>query len=268
MEFITVIGYGLVFVMGGLLGLLGGGGSILTIPILVYFFGISPLLSTGYSLFIVGASSSVAVYNYWKERLINVKVGIVFGVPATGGVLVSRILILPNLPETIHLLNIDVSKDRLILLIFAILVLAISIFMIKSRDATSDTILQKKENGLSVIKTLLGGSVLGVITGFVGAGGGFMIVPALIILTPVTLKESIATSLFIISVKAIVGFMGDLSAGVQFDWVFLCQLLSITVIGIIIGTKINKYMPVQYLRKGFGYFVFAMGIFILYKELC
>jgi uncharacterized protein len=261
------LGYFLAVVMGMVLGLLGGGGSILTVPILVYFFGLPAAIATGYSLLVVGITSLVGSVKYYRERLIDFRIALLFAIPSMIGVLVSRKYLLPVLPDNMSVFSLGVTKDQVIMLFFAVLVLVISVFMFKAKeeDANKDSQASISKNKLYWIA--LEGFLVGVITGFVGAGGGFMIVPALMLLANVPLRKAIATSLVIISLKSLAGFVGDLSEGSQFDWYFLSVFVSITMIGVLLGTVLNKKMPVLVLRKGFAYFVFGMGLLIVVKEL-
>ena len=235
-----ILGYILAIVMGLVLGLLGGGGSILTVPILVYFFGISATVSTGYSLLVVGLTSLVGAVKYYKEKLINMRVVFLFALPSMAGVLVARKYLLPALPDVVSIAAFHIPKDQIIMLTFAFLVLAISIFMLKAKDKDESN----KKVGLSkynrMILISIEGFLVGCITGFVGAGGGFMIVPALILLANVPLREAIATSLVIIALKSLAGFVGDLSEGVYFDWVFLSVFIGFTMLGVVLGTMLNK----------------------------
>jgi uncharacterized protein len=262
-----ILGYFLAIIMGLVLGLLGGGGSILTVPILVYFFGLPATLATGYSLLVVGLTSLLGAYKYYREKLIDFKVAALFAIPSMGGVLVSRKYLLPSLPDTISIGAFITNKDQVIMITFAVLVLVISAFMLKAKDSDSSS--QKKESSKTkdLILISVEGFIVGCVTGFVGAGGGFMIVPALILLAKVPLRKAIATSLIIISLKSLAGFLGDLSEGVVFDWQFLTVFIGFTLSGVMLGTILNKKIPVTTLRKSFAYFVFIMGLFIVSKEL-
>lgn len=264
MEF---IGYILAIVMGIVLGLLGGGGSILTVPILVYFFAVPAALATGYSLFIVGITSLLGSVKYITAKKVDFKVAFLFALPAMLGVFVSRKFIVPLLPDLISIASFTVSKDQLILFAFAVLVLVISVFMLTAKDRDE----QVNRIHISPIKKMsliaLEGLGVGAVTGFVGAGGGFMIVPALMLLGNVPLKRAIATSLVIISMKSLLGFVTDLSEGVLIDWHFLIVFSGITLVGVVLGTLINSRIQATILRKVFAYFVFIMGVLIILKEL-
>jgi hypothetical protein len=261
---LLILGYLLSLLMGITLGLVGGGGSILTVPILVYVFGISPILSTAYSLFIVGITSLFAIFGYLKSNLVNFKVGIIFSIPSFIGVYSARKFIIPSIPNTIFTLGtFELKKNIAILLLFSVMMLLASISMIKKNNKT----IEKKE--ISEIKKILfliiEGLVVGIITGLVGAGGGFLVIPVLVLLSGLEMKEAVATSLFIIAIKSLIGFLGDVQ-NQDLDWKFLFVISIFTVIGSFIGTILSKKIPSEKLKPAFGYFVMIMGIFIFIKE--
>ncbi len=262
-----IVGALSVLFMGLVLGILGGGGSILTVPILTYFFDIPASLATGYSLFIVGATSLLAAYAYSKQGLLDYKIGVLFAPPSLLGVFVARKYILPAIPDSSHLAGSFFTKDQIILVSFAVLVLIIAVFMFKTKESESHTDAPSKTPPYQALWIAIEGITVGLITGFVGAGGGFMIVPALTLLGGISLRKAIATSLFIISIKSLFGFTVDLSEGVSFDPILLSSISAITILGSLAGAKLSTHLPTHTLRKGFAYFVLVMGILILAKEL-
>lgn len=256
-----VLGYFASILIGISLGLIGSGGSILTVPVLVYLFHINPLLATTYSLCVVGASSIAGVISRVKQKLVDIKTIIVFGIPSVLGVFIARKFFLPNIPESIHLGNNIVSKSNFIMLSFASLMLISALSMILGKN--------KKEvegilpvYGLALIMVGLGE---GMLTGIVGAGGGFLIIPALVLLGKLPMKKAIASSIFIISIKSIVGFVGDLSHTI-IDWKFLITIVLLATLGIIIGNYLNKKMDGAKLKKGFGWFVLGMACVIFIEQ--
>ena len=259
-----IINYSAVVLMGVTLGLLGGGGSILTVPILVYLFGLSATVSTGYSLFLVGASALIGAIQYYRKGIFNLRVGLIFSIPAFLGVYLVRSFVVPSLPETILTYNqFTLSKDVLILLVFGVVMLAAGVSMIRGRKDSENT--TPKELNFALV--VLEGLVVGAITGFVGAGGGFLIIPALVILAGLPVKEAVGTSLGIIAVKSLFGFIGDVQHNPNIDWPFLGLLLVFSVIGIFVGGLISKRIPASKLKPGFGYFTIVMGIFLIYKQI-
>jgi uncharacterized membrane protein YfcA len=262
-----LIGLGLAILMGVTLGILGGGGSILTVPILAYFFDIPATLATSYSLFVVGITSLFSAFKYAQNKLINLRVAFLFSIPSSIGVLLARRWLLPAVPDWVQWGSLAISKDQLVLITFALLVLVISVFMLKAKDPDAATAGTQGSPSLSALWIIVEGLSVGAITGFVGAGGGFMIVPALVLLAKVPLREAIATSLLIIAFKSLVGFAGDMAGGMDVDLILLGIITGLTISGAWIGTAISARLNVTLLRKSFGIFVLLMGLAILIKEL-
>lgn len=246
------------------LGLIGGGGSILTVPVLVYLFSIDAVLATAYSLFIVGAASLVGSVSYFKKGLVNVKTAIVFGIPSIVAVFLTRAYIVPAIPDEVFSIgNFIVTKSILLMLIFAVLMIFASYSMIKKdKKMVSETPLEQKFNYPLI---LVEGIVVGILTGLVGAGGGFLIIPALVVLSKLPMKEAVGTSLVIIAAKSLIGFFGESSETI-IDWSFLIKVIAFAIAGIFIGTAISKKINGQKLKPAFGWFVLVMGIYIIIKE--
>ncbi len=267
MELIEVFGFTGALLIGVTLGLIGGGGSILTVPILVYLLRIEPILATSYSLFVVGFSALIGGFQYLKKGLVSIKTGIVFTIPAFIAVYLTRLLLVPNLPDVLLTFSgFTLTKDTGILLLFAVLMVFASISMIRGRKSPKEEAMeaQLKFNYPMII---LDGVVVGMLTGLVGAGGGFLIIPALVLFARLPMKMAVGTSLFIIAVKSLIGFVGDVQAGESIDWLFLTIFSSIAVAGIFIGSYFSSGINDQLLKKGFGWFVLGMGLFMIVKEL-
>lgn len=247
------------------LGLIGGGGSILTMPVLVYLFGISPLLATSYSLFIVGSTSLVGTFANFRKGLVNVKTALLFGSASITTVFLTRKLIIPLVPKIILSIgHFDLTESLLMMVLFAILMVAASIAMI--RGAKENIGIQKIHLKLNIGKLLIYGISIGLATGFLGAGGGFLLIPTLVILVGLPMKEAIGTSLFIIALNSLIGFTGDIGH-FEMDWIFLAKITSVAVAGIFIGGILNKKIDGNKLKKGFGWFVLVMGCYIIIKEI-
>jgi uncharacterized membrane protein YfcA len=257
-----LFGYLASILIGISLGLIGSGGSILTVPVLVYLFQVEPLLATTYSLCIVGLSSIAGVISRLKQKLVDFKILLLFGLPSILGVFISRKFLLPAIPVVMNFgRNFLLTKSNFIMLFFALLMLASALTMILGKN--------KKET--AVILPIYGYSLMfvglgeGLLTGIVGAGGGFLIIPALVILAKLPMKKAIASSLVIISIKSLVGFTGDLFH-TTVDWTFLYKIVILATLGIITGNYLNKKMDGAKLKKGFGFFVLAMSLFIIIEQ--
>ncbi|MEM9053386.1 MAG: sulfite exporter TauE/SafE family protein [Bacteroidota bacterium] len=262
-----IFGYIGALVMGLTLGLLGGGGSILTVPILVYLFGISPVLATAYSLFIVGTTSLVGSFQYHTRKLISYRTAIVFGIPSVITVYLTRAFVVPAIPqEIVQIGSFPVTKDVFIMSLFAILMVfaAVGMFRKSARKEVNST--ESKEISFNYPAILMEGLVVGLLTGLVGAGGGFLIIPALVIFSKLDMKLAVGTSLLIIAAKSLIGFLGDV-ANYDMDWTFLGTFILIAIAGIFIGNTLSKKISASKLKFGFGVFVLLMGGYILVNEL-
>jgi uncharacterized membrane protein YfcA len=259
------IGYFTSILIGVALGLIGGGGSILTVPVLVYLFAIEPILATAYSLFIVGLTSAVGTVGYFKKGLVNIKTAIVFGVPSIIAVFTSRALIVPAIPKEVFSIGeFIVTKNLLMMLLFAVIMITASYSMIKKDKKIIEE--KSEEQKFNYPLILIEGAIVGVITGLVGAGGGFLIIPALVILSKLPMKEAVGTSLVIIAAKSLIGFFGEGGEN-GINWQFLLTISAFAIVGIFIGTALSKKINGDKLKPAFGWFVLVMGIYIIAKEL-
>ncbi len=260
-----MLGYMASFVMGITLGLMGGGGSILTVPIMVYLFSISPTVATGYSLFVVGVTALIGSAMYIRKGDIDIKVGLAFAVPSVIGVTLSRSQILPKIPEVIlDTSGLILTKDILIMVTFAALMIAASYSMIKKKSERKPMAAHPL---MRVLLIALEGLVIGLLAGFVGAGGGFLIIPALVLLAGLSMRVAIGTSLMIIALQSLFGFAGDISRGISVDWSLLSTVVAIAAIGIVVGTAVANKIKEAKLKVAFGWFVLIMGAFILIEQL-
>jgi len=264
MEIIEILGYvGAVFI-GLILGLIGGGGSILTVPILVYALTLNPVIATAYSLFVVGTTSLVGAVKNMMKGMVDFKTAIIFAIPAFIAVYLTRAYLIPAIPEQLFEVNgFMVTKNLAIMLFFAVIMLLASFTMIRNkRKETAEDSVITYNYPLIIIE----GFVVGVVTGIVGAGGGFLIIPALVLLAKLPMKKAVATSLFIIAIKSLIGFLGDVQ-NLEIDWPFLLSFTAFSILGIFIGVWLNKFIDGKKLKTIFGWFVLLMGIYIIYKEL-
>jgi uncharacterized membrane protein YfcA len=267
MELIEIFGYIASILIGISLGLIGGGGSILTVPVLVYLFHVEPMMATAYSLFIVGASSLVGAFPKYRQGMISMKTAIVFGIPSIAAVFATRKFIVPAIPKEVFSIgDLVVTKALLMMILFAVLMVAASVSMIRDKKNTASG--EKVQQVFNYPMILLEGTVVGVLTGLVGAGGGFLIIPALVMLSKLPMKMAVGTSLLIIAAKSLIGFTGDvMMAGATMDWTLLGMVTALAIVGIFIGNYLSKSIDGNKLKKGFGWFVLVMGIYIIINEL-
>jgi hypothetical protein len=260
-----LFGYLASVLMGLSLGLIGGGGSILTVPILVYLFSVNPVTATAYSLFIVGLTALVGGIFYLKRGDVDLKTGFIFAVPSFIGVYLTRAYVVPQLPDPVFFMGeTAVSKPLLIMLVFAVLMVLASLSMIRSHNGPSRKLeLSQQMRGLLIS---IEGLIVGGVTGFVGAGGGFLIIPALVVLVGLPMKIAVGTSLFIIAAKSLIGFVGDLQQHGTVDWQLLITIAAIAITGLFLGMKLSRRVSEKSLKKGFGYFVLIMGTLILIDQ--
>jgi hypothetical protein len=262
---LEIIGYIAAIGMGLSLGLIGGGGSILTVPILVYLFHIDPVLATAYSLFIVGATSLFGSFSHIKLGNIHWRTAFVFGVPSIISVFLTRMYLVPAIPNpTFTVAGHEVSKATGLLVLFAVIMLAASYSMIRKQKKAAEADIDEVKYNYPLI--LSEGAIVGVVTGLVGAGGGFLIIPALVLLAKLPMKKAVGTSLMIIAAKSLIGFMGDLRGDEVIDWKFMLIFTAIAVVGIFTGSYMSSKISNDKLKPVFGWFVLVMGIYILLKE--
>jgi uncharacterized membrane protein YfcA len=259
-----IAGYIAAALIGISLGLIGGGGSILTMPVLVYLFRISPSLATSYSLFVVGSTSLVGAFNNYKKGLVSIKTALLFGLSSIATVFLTRKFLIPSLPKEFVIGSITITESFLIMCLFAVLMVFASVSMIKSKEKEKRDAIS--ENKINFYKLFLYGVAIGIVTGLLGAGGGFLLIPTLVLLGHIPMKEAIGTSLLIIALNSLVGFTGDIGH-FQFDWLFLFTITTIAVAGIFAGGYLGKKISGEKLKKAFGWFVLAMGIYIIIKEM-
>lgn len=278
-----IAGYLAIILAGICTGLIGAGGSILTVPILVYLFAINPVTATAYSLFVVGTTSLTGTFPKYKNGNVSLKMAVVFGIPSMISIFLVRKFVLPRLPEIVFTIgNFQVSKSMFLMLFFAVLMIFASYSTLKKRRKTSNLHIETAEIQPFFVSLL--GFIEGAITGLVGAGGGFIIIPILMFFGGLDIKKAVGTSLLIIGIKSVVGFLGDIIS-VYFDidwpfitlsftlfffdidWLFLIKITLVCIFGMFIGNALSKKIDGSKLKTGFGWFILIMAIYILVKEL-
>jgi hypothetical protein len=224
------------------------------------------VLSTAYSLFVVGFSSMVGAAQNMRKGLVSYKTALVFSIPSFIAVYLTRRYLVPAIPQELFTVgDFLVTKDIALMVFFAVVMLMASFAMIRPRNCVNCD--EEVEQAFNYPLILLEGAVVGVVTGIVGAGGGFLIIPALVLLAKLPMKMAVGTSLLIIAAKSMGGFIGDLGAEQPIDWHFLLIFSGLAAVGIFLGSYLSTFIPGAKLRKSFGWFVLIMGIYILSKEI-
>jgi uncharacterized membrane protein YfcA len=264
MNYLEIVGFFGAFLTGVVIGLFGGGGSILAVPIFVYLFKLNPVIATSYSMFVVGFSSAIGTLLNIKKKLIAYKTAVIFTFPALMSVYMTRRFLIPNIPDILYSFeNFEITKKMVLMLFFSFVIILSSILMMRKSKPDDITKLTAKLNYGLLISNGVG---VGVLTGLVGAGGGFIIVPALVVFARITIKQAVATSLIIITFNSLIGFSSDLFL-LKMEWDFLILFTAISVTGIFVGTYISSYVQESTLKTNFARFMIVMAAVIIFKEL-
>ena len=249
-------------IIGIAIGLLGAGGSILVMPVLVYILGLPPMIATTYSLGIVGISSVIAAMRTSREQKVNTKVILTFAFPAMFSIMIMRAFIMPALPKVLEIGTLLISIDSFSMIILSILMLISAQRMISQKKLQSD-----ESHDISLSLLLLTGLCIGVLTGFTGIGGGFLIVPAMILIGRMNVKEAAFTSMILIAMNALPGFFVDILNGKNLEWGLFTLLTIASVFGGYAGIMLSKRIRQDILRISFGIIIALLALFILFKEL-
>ncbi|SFB77926.1 hypothetical protein SAMN05421780_101441 [Flexibacter flexilis DSM 6793] len=264
----ATLGLFLAVLVGISLGLIGSGGSILTVPILVYIVGIEPVVATAYSLFIVGSTALVGGLQNARQGKVDFKTAIIFGIPSIVSIYFIRLYVMPLIPqELLHIGHFALSKNMGLMVFFAFFMMLASTFMIRPSKQTPDENSQVNITPKDYPFILLRGLGVGTLAGLVGAGGGFLIIPALVLLAKMPMKRAIGTSLFIIAAQSLLGFLGDLQRNPDIQWPLLLGFSAASVSGIFVGNYLGKFISGAKLKTSFGWFVLVMGLYIVSREI-
>ncbi len=259
------VGYGASVLIGLSLGLIGGGGSIITIPVLVYLFNIEPILATAYSLFIVGTTSVAGTIRSIFLKTVDYKTALLFSIPSTLAVYLTRHFLLPHIPENIATIgDFTLTKNIALMLFFSAIMVLAAIRMIKDKQQKVNMITRSpKKLVLIILQSLL----VGIVTGIIGAGGGFLIIPALVLLVGLPMKRAIGTSLNVIAINSLFGFIGDMHLIEKIDFPFVVMLSSLAVLGVLLGMYLSTFIDGKNLKSGFGWFALVLGMFTMITEI-
>lgn len=259
-----LFGYASAIVVGLVIGLAGGGGSILTVPIFVYVFGVPTVLATTYSLFVVGSTSLIGSVNHIWKKQVNLRVTAAFALPSFISVYLSRRLLVPALPDPLFQFgDFVLSKSNAILYFFAIVMIIAGRAMIRPDHPNRG----KAADGRPRYGALaLDGLAVGLLTGTIGAGGGFLIVPMLALLAGLPIHRAVATSVLIIAVNSFVGLLGDIHH-TTLNWNFLLPFTGLSIVGIVVGMYLARFVAPDKLKKGFGWFVLAVAGYMIAQEV-
>lgn len=257
-----ILGYLASMLIGLSLGLTGSGGAILTLPVLVYIFRVPPVSAATYSLFVVGASSITGIIPKYRQGLLDVRTALLFGAPSIATVIITRKFMLPLIPELVFSTNgLTVTKDILLMFLFGALMIFAAVSMLYKRPQQAG---QHIQHSLSAI--LVQGAITGMITGLMGAGGGFLIIPALMLFRKLTVHQAAGTSLLIITANSLIGFITALP-GQAIDWKFLGIISILAITGMFIGNYLSRSIDGSKLKTGFGVFILGMGIYVIIREV-
>ncbi len=262
-----MVGYIAALMIGISLGLIGAGGSILTVPVLVYLLDVEPVLATAYSLFIVGVTALTGAVDYMRKNLVNYQAALIFAIPSFVAEFLTRKFVMPAIPAVLWQNDhFTLSKPVGIMLFFALIMAAAAISMIRNGQKNGRKEPQNAPASFNFPMIGLEGFLVGALTGLVGAGGGFLIIPALVLFAKIPMKLAVGTSLLIIAAKSLIGFTGDIGQQ-PIDWRFLVSFTAMPIVGIFIGGWLTKFISGEKLKKGFGWFVLVMATYMVYKEL-
>lgn len=263
MDIIEFFGFVGAFFIGLIMGVLGGGGSILAVPILAYIFHFDEKIATAYSLCIVGSTGLIGGIRQALQKMVDWKVVFQFGFPAVIGITMVRAFLIPALPsELFSIGDFFVTRRMAMFGLFAFLMVFAAISMLKGKKEVEIEHSSSKLNPVLLIQ----GFLIGGLTGMVGAGGGFLIVPALMMVAKLNMREASATSLVIIAINSLIGFFIGDALHIKIDWAFLSIFIGISMLGILVGTYINKFLPIKFLKRTFAIFIILMAIFMFIEE--
>jgi uncharacterized membrane protein YfcA len=246
-----ILGYLCAVLVGVSLGVLGSGGSILTVPIMVYLLNIKPADAIIFSLFVVGCTSVIGGFTYVRKKMVDWNIALVFAIPSIISVFITRKIILPLIPETVlHMGAIPVYKEEFTMILFAVLMMVAGIRMILPSRLENDNVKWPRHH---LMRLVFVGLITGMLTGFFGVGGGFIIIPALVLFARVPIHMSVGTSLLIIAFNSFAGFTEEaFTRQTPLDYIFLLKFTAMSAIGIYTGYRISLRLKSGQLKIIFG----------------
>lgn len=259
-----IFGYIVAILIGISLGMIGSGGSILTVPVLVYLMHIDPLIATTSSLFIVGVTSFTGALRAYGRGYVDFRTVTEFGIPSIFSIFITRHYLLPAIPSYLFSIGpVHVYKGMFLMMALAVLMLIAALSIILSKEI-QDKGGPRRRRGRTPLLVCMG-LVIGVVTGLLGAGGGFLIIPFLVLFLKLPMKRAVGTSLLIIAINSLFGFLFSLKQ-FEYNWTILLSFTALAIIGIFIGGRFSDKIPAASLRKIFGWFILVMGIYIIVRE--
>ncbi len=266
-SFYALIGYVSAVAVGLSLGLIGGGGSILSVPILVYLFDFSPEDATAYSMLIVGLSAMKGLKFYWTRGLVKFSRALAFAIPSASGVVFTRKMLLPNVPDVVYQDgDFSISRRMMVLGVFALVMMLSARKLIRGSGDAHKQADFNPQTSLDTLKLLFLGACTGLLTGFVGAGGGFLIVPLLMTFAHFRIKEAIGTSLLIIAINSTFGFAASYDHLHRYEPMFAFLYIGLAMFGVSLGTRLSERISAKRLEPIFGWFIVAMAMYIIGRE--
>jgi len=266
MDLYTILGYIGAFLTGFVLALLGGGGALFSIPVLVYFFHIPASVATGYSLFLVGITATYGAIQNIRKQLIDYNAILHYGVPSTITVYCMRRFVMPALPNVLLTIGgFTLDKNHFILFLLVLVMFIAGYKMITAKETTEQT---DKGSGIESLKLSLYAIVVGSFLGIVGAGGGFLMIPALVLFAHIPMRKAIGTSLVLVAANSFIGFLGDIHSNAhQMNVVFLLLFSGFSIAGVIAGNYMHRFVKSNQMKKYFGWFIVLVAVLMLVKEL-
>jgi len=257
-----LLGYFAAILIGISLGLTGSGGAVLTLPVLVYIFRVPPVSAVTYSLFVVGASSLTGVIPKYRQGLVDVRTALLFGIPSISAVILTRKFIVPHIPQILFTYqHFTITKDILLMFLFGALMILAAIYVLRKQQLSTQA-----GGSYPLPVMLIQGAITGMLTGLVGAGGGFLIIPALMLFRKLGVQQAAGTSLLIITANSLIGFASAVP-GQAINWTFLGIISLMAIGGIFIGNYLARLIESRKLKTGFGVFILGMGIYIIIREV-